>query len=411
MGLSEEQSQTQIQENNTNIPNQNIPHKLLSEGAYGCVFKPGYTCQGNIENKKYITKIQEYGKSSENEWEISTIIKTIKNYDLFFAPIISSCPISFEKLKNQQDCGVIEKRIQTQSNKNTTFQSNKIRYILGKTLGETVEDKINEYNYRQQTQNQIQNTRRQKHPFYFVLEMHNYLLKSFSKMKIKKLIHYDLKQNNVLFDIQNNVPILIDFGMSINTTKINPQNPDLTILRKTFFNDSEYIGWTLDTMFLSYLSITLSNQTEEMKSHWASQPIDTTPYQEKIKIFLEKSPLFNENQRLLLSNLFPKTSSIQETIKNFRTNTQTKWEEYLQTTLKPKTQLDLFQTLWKNCFTWDTYALSTMFLLLVSKMPKPNDPKTITEMENYVKINIENIQNLPHTRKTPLQMFKELATK
>ena len=211
-----------------------------------------------------------------------------------------------------------------------------------------------------------------------------------------------------MFDNQNNVPIIIDFGISILTKTIDPKNPDIKTLRKCFYNDSEYLAWTLDTMFLSNLAITISNQTK-LQSSWQTQPINPTQYQQRIDVFINESQLFKENQILLLSNLFPKESPLQEPIRNFQSNTKTLWEKYLQTTLKPKTQLEFFQTLWENRNTWDTYALSSMFLLFVSNLPKPNDAQTTTLMENYVRINIENIQNLPNDRKTSFEMLKELT--
>lgn len=395
------------------FPEQNQKQKqntLLSEGAYGCIFKPGYTCQGKTEKKKYITKIQKKGPNSENELEIGKKIKKIKNYDLYFSPILKNCNLSMTNLLNQKEikqCDLVKQEIKQQ--KTPEFQSNRIRYILGKTIGKTLEIKLQEYTYYQ-TQNQPQN-QPQKHPFYFLLENHKYLLKSLSKLQRRRIIHYDLKQNNIMFDNQNNIPIIIDFGISIQTKKIDAKTPDLLALKKVFYNDSEYLAWPLDSMFLSRL--VLSNQPPQNQPNqptsWQTQPINPKQYQQQIDVFLKESQLFKENQILLLSNLFPKESPLQEQIRNFQTNTKTLWEKYLQTTLKPKTQLEFFQTLWENHKTWDTYALSTMFLFFVSSLPKPTDPQTTTLMENYLKINIENIQNLPIARKTPLKMLKELS--
>jgi serine/threonine protein kinase len=400
-----------IQEQNQNKPK----NTLLSEGAYGCIFKPGYTCQGKTEKKKYITKIQKKSPNSENELEIGKKIKKIKNYDLYFSPILKNCNLSMTNLlQNQKEikqCELVKQEIeqQKQSQQNPEFQSNRIRYILGKTIGKTLEIKLQEYTYyQQQINNQPQN--QTKHPFYFLLENHKYLLQSLSKLQKRRIIHYDMKQNNIMFDNQNNIPIIIDFGISIQTKKIDAKNPDILALKKIFYNDSEYLAWTLDIMFLS--TLVLSNQpppNQPPPTSWQTQPINPKLYQERIDVFLKESQLFKENQILLLSNLFPKESPIQDQIRNFQTNTKTLWENYLQTTLKPKTQLEFFQTLWENHKTWDTYALSTMFLFFVSSLPKPNDPKTTTLMENYVKKNIENIQNLPIARKTPLKMLKELS--
>ena len=56
--------------------------KLLNQGAYGCVYYPGFTCKGNIEkSKKFVTKIEIFDKTSKNELEISRTVRTIKNYN------------------------------------------------------------------------------------------------------------------------------------------------------------------------------------------------------------------------------------------------------------------------------------------------------------------------------------------
>ena len=73
--------------------------KLLNQGAYGCVYYPGFTCKGTVlREKKLITKLEIYDKTSKNEIEISNKIKKIKNFSKFFSPVIKHCISRFNEI-------------------------------------------------------------------------------------------------------------------------------------------------------------------------------------------------------------------------------------------------------------------------------------------------------------------------
>ena len=60
-------------------------NKKISEGAYGCIFKPGYQCNGKvIDSDKYITKIQRKAETSNKEADISELVRKINHYADFF---------------------------------------------------------------------------------------------------------------------------------------------------------------------------------------------------------------------------------------------------------------------------------------------------------------------------------------
>ena len=65
----------------------------------------------------------------------------------------------------------------------------------------------------------------------------------------KKLIHYDIKGTNILFDTNKQVPLLIDFGLSIQVEKINVDK-----LKDIFYVYApEYYIWSLEIHYLCYL--------------------------------------------------------------------------------------------------------------------------------------------------------------
>ena len=95
-----------------------IGGKLLSEGGYGCVFHPEVNCEGKeMQNKEFVTKIQQKDFSAENEIKIGKILKEkyenrndkplINN----FVPVISSCPIKMSKLKKMTQINAMYSKI------------------------------------------------------------------------------------------------------------------------------------------------------------------------------------------------------------------------------------------------------------------------------------------------------------
>ena len=79
--------------------NDKLKTNLLGQGSYGCVYYPGINCNGKMNNKPYVTKLQEVTFYSINEINIGKYIKThIKQYRSLFAPIIKYCIVSFQTI-------------------------------------------------------------------------------------------------------------------------------------------------------------------------------------------------------------------------------------------------------------------------------------------------------------------------
>lgn len=396
--------------------------ELISQGSYGCIYEPGMTCQGKVGSKKYVTKIQQNNDKSKKEMETGKIIKEIKHYEWYFSPVIESCEISLKKMIQHKnidlneiaECEVIGKEIKKDEKETSKllFIANKIRYVLGKTIGNLYEDKVIKYIFRQKMK------RYYPHPFESLIDHHLYLLKSLSQMKKKQIIHYDLKNNNILFDIQMNVPIIIDFGISIQANLINQENPELFLLREMFYNDEEYLAWCPEIMIISNIILSLSlntPQSQEIKAQeWQTKIIDSKTLSSSMEKYFSHSELFKPNFIYQLSKLVPakSESNLKEKLKTLQNNTRKNWEDYLKQELENKTTLQIFQTLWKSKYRWDTYALSTMFLSILTIFPPiPNkEAHWLDKLEKYMEIQIENIQSLPMERKTPFQMFKAMKT-
>ena len=84
--------------------------KLISQGTFGCIFYPAIECDGSIsKNKKYASKLVKNNKTDINEYLIGKIIKGIKLYEYYYAPVINMCSINLAKIdKRERDmCKII----------------------------------------------------------------------------------------------------------------------------------------------------------------------------------------------------------------------------------------------------------------------------------------------------------------
>ncbi len=215
---------------------------LLSEGGYGCVFYPSINCSGKIaEDYKIVSKVQVSDKNAENEIEIGNIIKDIYDFINYFSPIISSCPIKIQKIKDKQKnkCNIFKKY------KDTKFRLMKMIYIKGTTF--------TNYIMKFENKNEL---------IINMINSYNHLLKSLAKLIKVKVVHFDLKGNNILFNSEMKVPIIIDFGLSIPMEKIDTHGFEL-LKRYFYIYAPEYYIWSIEIHYLNYVLHVKKNPSEQ----------------------------------------------------------------------------------------------------------------------------------------------------
>lgn len=229
--------------------------KLLNQGAYGCVYYPGFTCNGNIKknknNQKFVTKIEIYDKTSKNEIEISNIIKTIKKYNHFFSPVVKYCITKinkFEKFKaNLDDCEAVN----VKDNLYNEFILIYIKFINGKEIEKFILD--------------IETP-----AIYITKLLKDYILlhESIKKLREKNIIHYDLHTGNILYDIDRDKPIIIDFGLSINKLKFYTEDKKLDYLqikRSTMHYSPKHYTYPPELHFITYILSKIERDNLEEK--------------------------------------------------------------------------------------------------------------------------------------------------
>jgi serine/threonine protein kinase len=297
--------------------------KFLGQGTYGCVYKTKLKCT-NKRNKKLrnikdnaLSKIYIDEKHASKELEISNHITKIPHYDRYFSPLLDSCAASLAQL-NQNDIDKCD-LIKTTTQQQTPYFTTVTKYIRGKTLTEYLE----EYQ-KTTTKDKLENK---------VFYIYTCLKHSVELLNANGIIHFDLSERNIIMDTSDR-PIIIDYGMSINTNKVTtPEQYNYEFAHYSFMKDNNvdfYEPWCIEIIILMYLNQTLS----------PNKIIDSTHVTEMIRL----TDQYSEHVRRAL----PATLSPAK---------QTMYESF-----KEKTAFECSQELMKTYPKWDIYAISLMCL-------------------------------------------------
>ena len=280
--------------------------KLLSEGGFGCVFNPSMKCDGTSDSEKHVSKIQRYDNSAKNEIAIGNILSNIPEYRNHFAPVISHCSIDIGEIKDKDKskCMLFKKK------KTNKYVLMKLDYVEGM--------EFLQYMVKNANSVQIINN---------IINSFNHILRSISLLVNKKIIHYDLKGSNILYSIQKKMPLIIDYGLSINMNNINNMN-----LNEVFYTYApQYYVWPLEVHYLGLLFNVEREPTEAALKNLA-------------KVYVENNKGLN---------------------KNFSPNFLKKFEKMCLDQLKLYSQMEFderIKYLMNFWNTWDNYALSITYL-------------------------------------------------
>jgi serine/threonine protein kinase len=211
--------------------------RIIKQGSYGCIVTPSIRCDGNIGSKKYITKIQRKATTSKREVEISNIVRTIPHYKQYFAPVLKSCPISLGKIDPNEI-----KKCKFITDVNAKYESNTIAYAGDSTLAE--------YLLRIFAQ----------HPkdfFRVFINTQRELMYALSLLESKQVIHFDMKENNVMVNHSSTKPsttfrvLIIDFGLSYNYSQLSTEKPE-TYEELFYAYGADYQPWCIEIAMISY---------------------------------------------------------------------------------------------------------------------------------------------------------------
>ena len=349
---------------------------LLSQGGYGCVYTPALKCDNNTQSNNdpsnYILKLQVMNNSAENEIFIGKIINKIPRWRHHFAPIESKCDVDIRKIdENLLDNTGSTCRIFKKSDNLVALT---IPFIRDGSF----------------TKNVI--TPKKEKTFPCLVHSYQDLLLSLQLLLKEDIVHYDLKNHNLLYDNVLNKPIIIDFGLSIpfrhvksiiETRKRKASHTHskeaLKKLKKYFYVfATEYYLWCLEIQFICYL---LHNAEDDGLTRDAIEKICTA--------YVKENKAFQTFSKDFLN------SYIEASI------------DYYSQFIGKTVEYTVFKLI-ENYRTWDNYSLSVVFIKLLSSVYKQKTNKTI---QFFYELLLQNMHPNPDKRlpvETTLKQSKNI---
>ena len=321
--------------------------KIINQGTYGCIFRPGLTCEGMVDDSpKEVTKVQRKEETSDNEIEIGEKLMNIKSYASYFAPIVESCEVDISNIIDDEfrKCEFIKRKedsmVKSQSSNNElNFEINKITYVGKETLSS--------YYYKLFTK---------KEPVEFIRQFingYNILMKGAKKMGDIDIVHYDIKENNIMCR-QTGRPIYIDFGLSFDMSELSLE--DNSYFDKFYIFEPSYSPWCMDINLINYAVNEIGEKMENMKDI-LTLPVSNFQIGEFMKIYFEKQTtltelLSEEELKIMKENMM---NYFLEMEKNSGGISKLRWKQVVG-------------ELSKYYKSWDVYSVSICYLSLIKSL-------------------------------------------
>ena len=190
--------------------------KVINQGGFGCIFYPSLSCKKEREQtqlsseksrREYVSKLVERNFSSKNEIEIGDIVKKIPFYSLYYVPILEHCTANLSKVgsKEIKKCNIIDK------------EEERVKYILLK-MKYVKNIKFTEYLLRNKSKKYVLNV---------IFDTYSYFLFSLEQLMNYEIVHFDFKWDNAVIDLKTELPVILDFGISIPIRKLLKYNGHL----------------------------------------------------------------------------------------------------------------------------------------------------------------------------------------
>ena len=277
---------------------------LLSQGAYGCVYLPALTCKGSPTNNfDYVSKLQILNFSALNEIRMGKKIRSITDFFYYFVPITSHCEVNIGAF-DDKDCTILKKE------RKSPFVLMKMPFV----------------GYRQSYKPYMDYLLTDVTPREIVLDFissYQHLLQAIQILIQNNICHFDLNAQNILFSQQTTVPLVIDFGLSIDIPKMKEQ------LKNYFYVYApNYYIWPLEVHYINFI------------------------------LHVNSSPSLGDLKNL--ASTFVKNNKVLQ--ENFSPEFLHDYEEACVEQLKTYTDLDTVLSFWK---TWDNYTLGVLYLQIL----------------------------------------------
>lgn len=329
--------------------------KYIAEGSFGCVFSSKVQCKNEnkemLKNNGFVSKVSVSSSDGNLNREIllgKKIIYGVSQYDYYFAPILKSCPIDIGMIDDDEikKCDLMSN---DKKSNEKDYISSTLKYIGRNSLYEFLDSE-----------------KRSSSHIKKILESHLHLILGLEKLLCMEdpIIHYDLKNGNIMYDESYNVPIMIDFGLSYTRSELFSSPMNLEALNQIFYVYYEkYSAWNIDVVLLSYIT-----QEIAMKDGINLNSQILKPYYENliqvVDDFIEGSEMFEteEEREIFLGDT----------------------KEYLSWFYK-KTISTLIEGLRNRWKTWDNYSIAAVFYLYLQNNKDLNENKYVIAYKKMLK--------------------------
>lgn len=370
----------------------NLSSNLLNQGGYGCVYYPAVKCNedSDIDQEKYVSKLQVLNKSAVNEVMISKIIKEISGFDNFFAPIVNICDIDLKKFDNSQTdengetCGIINRK------SHKKFALLHIPYIHDGNFNKN----IIKFGVRK--------------TFIGLIDCYNRLLNGIMLLADNDILHYDLKNDNILYDSVKQQPIIIDFGLSINMKNIvkmfSSKKIDLSYREHKLMSDKFYVFapdyylWCLEIHFISFF-YNGSKYDFETKSEVSSEMTGG----KKISFNISDNTLTSEYVKSICTMYVTRNKTLRLFNKHFRLQYLKNSIKYFNKYVGMKPDL-VIKDLLLNWKTWDNFSISIMYVKIINSV---FDFKQNNMIDFFYELLLQNMHYDPSKRLYPIDTFNK----
>ena len=174
-----------------------------------------------------------------------------------------------------------------------------------------------------------------------IINSFNVLLRSISLLVNKKIVHYDLKGSNILYSTRKNIPLIIDFGLSIDMNNINNKS-----LKEVFYTYApQYYVWPLEVHYLGLLFNVDKEPSEEALRNLAKE-------------YVKNNKGINKNFSPNFLKKYEKSC-----LEQLKVYSQMRFEE----------RVKFIMNFWN---TWDNYALSITYLRFLRYLAIQDSMKT-----------------------------------
>jgi len=354
---------------------------LISQGSYGCIFRPGFTCKGSPTKKGYITKIQKIASTSKKETKLGKKIKKIDNYKDYFAPILKTCEVSLAKMEEDK----LKKCEFINEDDTMEYESNKLRYVGKDTLSKYILNTVD---------------RNPKQLIRILVDTYKNLLVGFDKLNAAGIVHMDVKENNIMIDDNTKNPIIIDFGLSSEITDLNKNN-----YKDTFFvYGPDYGPWCIDICMLTYMANELESEIIPPGM------LGFLDYEEKKAVKWQDGMVTKEKISKVITDFIKKNTVMTDLLsEKQRGEYNKKLHDYFNGFIGKK-WAEVAESLLENVSTWDSYALSATYLQIIEVLELKNTNMDLPKWSSYKKILEDIILSRPDERDNSSKIIEKVNT-